>query len=131
MSRRNVLPYVPSVSPGWDATARGIHVARLHPELDFPWVPVVVRSTPEKFSEFLHAAYDWVGEGGQLPFIHLCAWNEWSEGAYLEPDRRHGHAYLAKVREVRRSRDRTVTRAVSAGQTVGDETAGASHGLFP
>jgi hypothetical protein len=110
MSERNALPYVPSVSLGWDATSRGVRLARLGPELSFPWTPIVVRSTPEKFGEFLHAAYDWLGEKGQLPYIHVCAWNEWSEGAYLEPDQRHGHAYLAKIREVRGNREPAATR---------------------
>lgn len=126
MSRRNGLPYMPSVSPGWDASPRGIRVARLHDELDFPWVPIVDRSTPERFGRFLHAAYDWICEGGQLPFIHLCAWNEWSEGAYLEPDEKYGDGYLAAIREVRRSRDRPVVPVVS-----GQASSGVGRGLVP
>lgn len=125
MSRLNALPYMPSVSPGWDATARGVRVERLYAELDFPWVPIVDRSTPESFGDFLHAAYDWIGESGQLPFIHLCAWNEWSEGAYLEPDQKYGDAYLAKIRDVRRSRDRMKMVALE------NAMAGARRGVLP
>ena len=33
-------------------------------------------------------------------FIFLTAWNEWGEGAYLEPDTEYGVKYLDVIRNI-------------------------------
>jgi glycosyltransferase involved in cell wall biosynthesis len=53
-------------------------------------------STPTLYQEWLAQACRFAAKESdpdkRLVFIN--AWNEWSEGAYLEPDRRYGYAYL-------------------------------------
>lgn len=57
---------------------------------------VVVGSTPDKFEYYLKKLISISKEQGK-EFIFLTAWNEWGEGAYLEPDTRNGYAYLEAV----------------------------------
>jgi len=83
-------PYYPSIMVGWDNTARrgrnGI---------------IIVNNTPEKFGAGLA---ELVQQAQQKPnddrLIFLNAWNEWAEGNHLEPDCKHGSAYLQSIKNV-------------------------------
>jgi hypothetical protein len=48
-------------------------------------------STPELYEEWLGTVHRRTPSDG---IVLINAWNEWAEGAYLEPDLRHGDAYL-------------------------------------
>ena len=58
-------------------------------------------ASPEGFCKWLSKLVDTMPQRN-LPenFIFLNAWNEWSEGAYLEPDERYGYQYLEAVKKV-------------------------------
>jgi hypothetical protein len=65
---------------------------------------VLTDSSPEVFEQELH---DVVTSVMDRPFddrlVFINAWNEWAEGNHLEPDRRHGLAYLDAVDRVTRT----------------------------
>ena len=50
------LPYMPSVSPGWDASPRGVDFGDARPD-KYPWSPVVTGEHPELFAAALQRAH--------------------------------------------------------------------------
>jgi GT2 family glycosyltransferase len=76
------------VMPGWDNTAR-----RQNDSYCFE------NATPGAFQAWMEAAIAATREEahGDERLIFVNAWNEWAEGAYLEPDLRFGHAFLDAV----------------------------------
>lgn len=74
----------PGVMPSWDNSARQPHSAQIYHG-----------STPELFEEWLtHAMQRAAKNPPDQRLVFINAWNEWGEGAYLEPDLRYGYAYL-------------------------------------
>ncbi len=78
-------PLIKTVSPHWDNDARReASGLTMH------------GSTPDLYEKWLNGAIDYADKnpfsGESIVFVN--AWNEWAEGAYLEPDVYFGHAYL-------------------------------------
>lgn len=92
------LTYFPSVSPGWDATPRA-SIKGYHKPERYPWWPVVVNEDPKLFANFLGRALSFTKKFNNLQLSFIASWNEWSEGHYLEPDKRFGTAWLEAVRK--------------------------------
>ncbi len=59
---------------------------------------IIKGASPEKFKRYLSQQISRANKLGS-EFIFINAWNEWSEGAYLEPDERFDFAYLKAIRE--------------------------------
>ncbi len=83
-------PYVPNVTVGWDANPR------------FPFkTGYITNSTPDKFKQYLIKAKQYIDNHPKQPrLITINAWNEWSEGSYLEPDTLYKMKYLDAVKEI-------------------------------
>ncbi len=80
--------FFPNVTCGWDTNAR-------YPKNERR--PIVHGPNPRDFGEFASRMKAWADANvpkGMPKLITVNAWNEWTEGAYLEPDDRFGYGYL-------------------------------------
>jgi glycosyltransferase involved in cell wall biosynthesis len=94
------FPLIKTAFPSWDNDARRQGAGT-----------IIHGSTPRKYEAWLSRL---IRDAVQRPFfgepiVCINAWNEWAEGAYLEPDLHHGAAYL-----------NATGRAVAGLERVGD-----------
>jgi GT2 family glycosyltransferase len=73
------------VMPSWDNTPRRQDQGTIYRN-----------SSPGYYQAWLEAVLDFTREQyfGDERIVFINAWNEWAEGAHLEPDLRFGHGYL-------------------------------------
>jgi hypothetical protein len=89
---RGSVPYTryPCVFPAWDNTPRqsmsGTSFDRASPEA----FRFYVEEKIEEIRKFLT---------GDERLLFVNAWNEWAEGAHLEPDTGYGHRWLEALRD--------------------------------
>lgn len=80
--------YFPNLTCGWDTNSRYPPNQRR---------PIIHGSNPKDFERFARMVKAWADKNipDDMPrLITVNAWNEWTEGAYLEPDDRFGYGYL-------------------------------------
>lgn len=100
-STKGALPYIVPASPGWDSR---------------PWqgADALVREnqTPEKFKQMLLGAKQLVDSRkvGILDIVMIEAWNEFGEGAYIEPTKKWGFEYLKTINDVFRKSNPVKTK---------------------
>jgi hypothetical protein len=79
------LPVYRGLMTSWDNTARRGLASHIYYD-----------STPEHYEVWLRRllAYTRRHHQGDHRLLFVNAWNEWAEGAYLEPDEKHRYGYL-------------------------------------
>lgn len=77
----------PGVFPSWDNTPRRAEHATIY-----------YGSTPELFEKYLKTQIQKLNRINKNGIIFINAWNEWAEGAHLEPDNKFGFQYLESVK---------------------------------
>jgi hypothetical protein len=67
----------------------------------YPFLPTVVGNTPEEFQKSLVEMKKFLdGGGNKQKIFSINSWNEWTEGSYLEPDKKNGYGFLEAIKEV-------------------------------
>lgn len=97
--KRYRVPFHPNIMTAWDASPRSVQ-SDVYQNGEYPYGPVVENS-PEVFEETLRIFRQQIllrPPGERV--ITINAWNEWTEGAYLEPDEEYGFAYLDAIKRV-------------------------------
>ncbi len=93
---REQPPYIRfrGLIPGWDNTPRRQDASfcfeNATPGAFEAWAEVVIEETARMRS-------------GEERLVFVNAWNEWAEGAYLEPDLRFGHTFLEALKNAKDS----------------------------
>lgn len=85
-----------TVFPSWDNSARKAYSGAL----------VFNKMTPALYKQWLQDCIDWTKNNNakEEQFVFINAWNEWAEGAHLEPDQKYGYAYLKATAETIKDR---------------------------
>ncbi|MBM3659409.1 MAG: lipopolysaccharide biosynthesis protein [Actinobacteria bacterium] len=82
-------PSLPLLLPGWDSSPRYLRSSQ-----------VFHRATPDAFGDQVRRAVALVADRPhEERIVVIRAWNEWSEGNYLEPDRKFGRGFLEAFRD--------------------------------
>ena len=104
-SRNFKLPYNPVVMTGWDSSPRTVQ-SDVYERGAYPFGTVLVNNTPAQFEKTLRGARAFLeSDAFTGNFLLLHSWNEWTEGAFLEPDEEYRYGLLEAVRSVFGSRE--------------------------
>lgn len=85
IAKEKGIAYWPGTFPGWDDRPRA------GPERAY----VAAGNTPKLLGKMFRGALQYVDPAS--PVVMIEAWNEWGEGACIEPDKEHGFGFLDEI----------------------------------
>lgn len=96
------IPFFPNVTMGWDVTPRLIQSDKFDKYKGYPWTPVFNGDNePKVFQQALQKAKGFLNDHPvKHKIVFINAWNEWTEGSYLLPDKRNGEQYVQAIKAV-------------------------------
>lgn len=93
------LPYFPNITMGWDSSPRAVQSDGFV-NAGYPFMSTLSGNTPAAFRQGLEAVKRFLDQREGPRIFNINAWNEWTEGSYLEPDTVNGMGYLEAIRAV-------------------------------
>lgn len=100
LSKAFDVPFYPNVTMGWDSSPRTAQDGP-YGNYGYPYTPSMTGNTPDAFKEAIFAAKMFLAERPTSEqIVSINAWNEWTEGSYLEPDAENGMGYLEAIKDV-------------------------------
>lgn len=79
---------VPGMFTSWDKTPRNGAKATIYKN-----------SSAQLFEKYINVQLERAKNVYHTEYLFITAWNEWGEGAYLEPDEENGYGYLEAIHE--------------------------------
>jgi len=94
------VEYYPTLSIGWDCSPRTVQSDR-YMDVGYPFSDILVNDTPENLQYGLERIKEFaLNQEQERKIVVLNAFNEWTEGSYLEPDFRYGYGKLKALEAV-------------------------------
>jgi hypothetical protein len=100
MEEQYNIPYFPNITMGWDNSPRTLQSDIWGPLPESTFSNCIGGNTPEAFQEALEIYRKRLSQRDGPTLFSINAWNEWTEGSYIEPDQMTGMGYLEAIAKV-------------------------------
>jgi hypothetical protein len=100
MEEQYNIPYFPNITMGWDNSPRTLQSDIWGPLPESTFSNCIGGNTPEAFQEALEIYRKRLSQRDGPTLFSINAWNEWTEGSYIEPDQMTAMGYLEAIAKV-------------------------------